>query len=710
MHIEKVTLTNVGPYAHFETEMKRGLVGIIGPNGAGKSTLVNSIFAALTNDWGRFCGVKADQIHDLMEPGGKAHVELQARHQGTPFRLLRGLVPNRSELKVGEEKALTKANEIEERLRKDLGVDMKLISEYVFVDQGAMFGFLDMTPAVRAEAFKYLCRTQQAGVIEEGCSKVLADNAPSEETIDNSDELVARIGTNELKLKGLESERASETQLLLNAASLKAAQEIRRRHGMLEEVTNDLAEVEQTLKVRRAKLAKREVLARKTSKEHGRRLKAVEQLAGPARDAQAALKNWEGYAKRRQRKDKLNRQAEGLLEEPLQHPKPKKPADFERKGQYNTYIANAKRDKAEANQVIEAFETTQSGKCPTCHQAIDAAFIERMRTKVVTANNVLKDLRPKVEAIEKYEADRKAWSTWEAGWQARKTAVEEELAAFKGLKEPEGNQTLLQEAVDACAAAEKAAAAARKALEEAERRYTSLLAKISATESHLKKLRARREKCVVPAAKLARVEKRLAEHEAATVHIANLDGQKAQLDAQLAEDQAALSRLRAVLKRQKKLRRALKVLSAARDVFHWSRLPHRVARGNLFAMEEQVNTYLGRFGDPFWVEAAAKDTELGFLAHQPGHPPCPAERLSYGQRGVFAVAFRSSVASLFDADIGMMFLDEPTAWMDAENVAFFGEALQKLAAEVRGKRQVVVITHHEQLLPCFDQVIKIGSV
>jgi DNA repair exonuclease SbcCD ATPase subunit len=76
---------------------------------------------------------------------------------------------------------------------------------------------------------------------------------------------------------------------------------------------------------------------------------------------------------------------------------------------------------------------------------------------------------------------------------------------------------------------------------------------------------------------------------------------------------------------------------------------------------------------------------------------------------VFAVAFRYSVGSLFDADIGMMYLDEPTAWMDEDNVAYFAEALKRLAVEVRGKRQLVVITHHERLLPAFDQVIRVGD-
>jgi hypothetical protein len=170
--------------------------------------------------------------------------------------------------------------------------------------------------------------------------------------------------------------------------------------------------------------------------------------------------------------------------------------------------------------------------------------------------------------------------------------------------------------------------------------------------------------------------------------------------------QESLAKLRNALKSRKKLKSAMAVLGEARDVFHWSRLPNRVAQGNLVNMEGCINTGLGWFGDPFWCEA---DDNLGFQVHQPGHPPCRAERLSWGQKGVFAMAFRYSVGTLFGADVGIMVLDEPTGWMDGENVEFFRVALQKLAVEVRGKRQLIVITHAEQLISSFDQVIQITA-
>jgi DNA repair exonuclease SbcCD ATPase subunit len=55
----------------------------------------------------------------------------------------------------------------------------------------------------------------------------------------------------------------------------------------------------------------------------------------------------------------------------------------------------------------------------------------------------------------------------------------------------------------------------------------------------------------------------------------------------------------------------------------------------------------------------------------------------------------------------MMFLDEPTSGLDADNVNYFHDALQQLASKVGNDRQLVVITHVQELSGVFDQVIEI---
>ena len=692
MYVEKVVLHNICRHRHTEHTLKRGLIGIVGPNGAGKSTMVNGIYASLTNDWSRFTGVKMDVINDLVREDSKepSYIETLAIHGGVPFFIRRSLRPNKSELKVGDEKPIVKATEIEERIRRDL-VDMRLISGYAFVDQGKMFDILDMTPAVRAEAFKYLCRTQKADVICEAASRMLDDNELSGEITDNSDELVTRIGTNEAAIRVIEAERTEEEKKLLSEKSQTSAKKILHRHERLTEVDEDIQTATDLLSRLVPAANKRKRVQSIIDKRAKETKTKAQGLKAAAVAAEAALKSWGTYQKRAQRKLDLQVSLAGIHAEPKRHPEPDKPEYYDDKARYAGFITNAIRDKTQATQVIGTFEKTQKGNCPTCLQAIDAAFVARMRKQLKTAQAVLNDLEPKVEAIDDYDESKAAWDKWHAGYLARLIAVEDELKEFDGLKEPEGDKDELQAEIDAFSTAEEAADAARTEATENAEKFTKLQARVKATEERLVTLAERKKQCTIEPALLAKVQARMAEHEEARVHVANLAGQQQQLQESIANDKTALSSLRVQVKRRKKLKRAMETLSAARDVFHWSRLPNRVARGNLLSMEDAVNG------------------ALGFNVHQPGHPACPAERLSWGQKGTFAVAFRYSVSSLFNADIGMMVLDEPTAWMDDSNVSYFAEALQKLAAEVRGKRQLIVITHHEQLLPVFDQVIEVAA-
>ena len=114
------------------------------------------------------------------------------------------------------------------------------------------------------------------------------------------------------------------------------------------------------------------------------------------------------------------------------------------------------------------------------------------------------------------------------------------------------------------------------------------------------------------------------------------------------------------------------------------------------------------FWRPSGIRSGSKRQTISASWCTPGEPERPADRLSGGQKGVLAVAFRSAVSSLFGDEIGMMCLDEPTAGMDDRNVSCLSEALNKFAAQVRGKRQVIMITHADALRPSFDQVIDIG--
>ena len=707
MHIELVTLHNFGLFQHLEQSFDRGLVGILGPNGTGKTTLVNGVYAALTNDFSRFFGVKTDQIHDMAGDKEESYVEVAAEHDGRKFWIRRSLRPNKSELKIAGEKSITKAPEIEARLQQDLGVDTRLIGPYVFVDQWRMFDFLELTPAKRAEAFRRLCRTEKSETIFAACQKMLGDTDLSATTVDNSDELVTQIGECDHQIEQLEVQRGVHEGNLLTGKSLESAQKILRKRERHETLTTELDEAEEDEPRLREIVAKRKKAAAQAAKEVKAAEEQVALLKAPAQAARVSLKEWDAYEKRRKRKDKLNNDAVGIVEESLNNPEPKKPQHLDSLAEFRSTLSAHNAAVAIAKEVIEAYEETGTGVCPTCHQKIDEEFVATARVTVDQRGALAKKFQAKVDACEAYIKAKSKWDNWRSGWEARKKAVEEELAGFEALAEPEGSKEELEAAIAALESAESELEDAVETKNDAETSLSTAEAKLTALEDRIKRLSEKISDTVVAEKLFQKVKRRMGEHEAASLAIATIDGQLTEIGKKRDEARKSLEALKAVMKRQKKLRKAAKLLERARDVFHWSALPWQVAQGNLMRMEADINDALGWFGNPFWVAA---DESLGFTVHIPGRTEKRAEALSGGQKVILAVAFRSGANAVFNTDLGMMFLDEPTSGLDADNLGYFEEALQSLAAQVRGKRQLIIVTHAANLRSGFDQVIDLAEI
>jgi DNA repair exonuclease SbcCD ATPase subunit len=231
-------------------------------------------------------------------------------------------------------------------------------------------------------------------------------------------------------------------------------------------------------------------------------------------------------------------------------------------------------------------------------------------------------------------------------------------------------------------------------------------ATLESCQTRVNELAAQIEQNVEPDDRVEQVERRLAEHAVAEKAIAALEGEAKGVERQLDDKRDQLEELRRRLRKSKRVRRQAQIAASVRELCHPSGLPKVVARANLRRMEGAINEGLGQFGDPFWVET---DDNLSFVVHKPGEPPQPARRLSTGQRVVLALSFWPAVASLWSQDLGMLALDEPTANLDEDNRRFLAEALGRMTARVRGRRQLLMVSHDQSLRPAFDQVIDLGA-
>jgi DNA repair exonuclease SbcCD ATPase subunit len=100
--------------------------------------------------------------------------------------------------------------------------------------------------------------------------------------------------------------------------------------------------------------------------------------------------------------------------------------------------------------------------------------------------------------------------------------------------------------------------------------------------------------------------------------------------------------------------------------------------------------------------------ELAFVVSYPNGCTHAAGRLSGGQKIVASTAFRLAMADTFASQVGLLVLDEPSSYLDKDNIVHLQNLLLKLK-ELSGHtgKQIILVTHEEQLTGFFDHSISL---
>lgn len=710
MWFKRLIVKNIRTLRDVDLTLKRGLIGVFGRNGAGKSTVLDLMYSLLTNDFTRFDGVKTDQISNTAGPKDEAFVYGEVEHDGHLIRLHRGLRPAKHNLQIDNEEPITNADKIAERLEEVLGVDAKLLDLFVFKRQDAIYDFISSTDAERKKAFQALCQTEFCEELWNVIGDVLSKDAElNTEIVDNSDELAGKIAEFENEIQSLEQEKKQWGAQLLTAASQATADEILKKQQRLE----DLVEERDTEQGRLPELETEATEAERVRKARAGKLAQLKEsypkVKKAAQDAAAALKAWSAYEKHQQREETLESERKALVLEEKKNPIPEKPKDFDTTDltKLNKELVRMEQDLERRQETLKVFEGESVVACPTCSTPVHEleAHLAECKKLVASYPAKIKALEDMVERMDNYKSQAAKYSKWQAGWSARMKANQEARDALKDLEEPDGPKEALEAAVAALETADTEIEETQERLNKAIKRVATATSAVDACKRRLAEIGQGITENTVDSEKVAKVKKRLAEHTEAQKKIANIEGQISGKQDQIEEAKEDVKKLKAKLKRSKRVRKMVKILGRARDVLHRDCLPNRVAQINLGRMEGDVNEGLGYFGNPFWVES---DANLQFLVHKPGEPAQRAGQLSTGLRVVLAIPFWLAVASLWKNEIGMLALDEPTANLDEDNRAFLAEALSALTVKMKGSRQIIMVTHADNLKASFDQVIDVG--
>lgn len=713
MWIKRLAIKNVGPHTDLDLELPRGLIGVFGPNGSGKSAILNLAFAGITNDFSRFDGVKADCVYDLAEPDAESSITLECEHNGQEFwvkRKLRGRPAH--ELVVAGERSITDERKITERLTALLDADRAIMDLFVFKEQNQIFDYLVVTDAQRKQAFQKLCKTGDCAAIHDLLGNFLNKDTELNAIIeDNSDELVAAIAEQEDRNNVIQTQIDEYSRLLLNSVSLASARDIVRRREHCQHITADIEHAQHDRRVHAQALDEAQQSARKAKNKLTALTKFVRSSKADADRAAETVRIWKTYnpvecrrAALQEEIDSLNRawdRAEAPedtvknLTEDILTGKFDVDAASETLTRYSDQVSAAE-------HIVQTFDATGVTQCPTCMTPVEHLHdhIEAMRDVLKTIPEKRDRLRRKIRRAKEYIQARRIYETNERAYRAGLKSTESSLAALEVIDRPEMSLAEAAKIVNQYQDNQQQLDQCKNSLDRATTLVTQKQATLDACIKSIARLEEQLEESCVPDEKFDRAQKRLKEHDAASLFIAKLEGEQAGVVAAIDKSREELKRLRARIKRNKVYKKMARIITRAREVMHRDNLPSRVAHKTLARLEGAINRDLGLFGDPFWVET---NEDLTFTIHKPGHPPESSGRLSIGQKVILSIPFWFAWRS----EIGLLCLDEPTANLDIENQLFLTEALGKLAATVRGSRQVIIVTHSDALRPVFDAVVEL---
>jgi hypothetical protein len=174
-----------------------------------------------------------------------------------------------------------------------------------------------------------------------------------------------------------------------------------------------------------------------------------------------------------------------------------------------------------------------------------------------------------------------------------------------------------------------------------------------------------------------------------------LENEKVGLTARLDVETKTLSEIE---KREKTgiLNRGVKAdLERCRALLHRNEAPARVAA----AYVEKINDNLTEWQKDLDVPPFRIDESFNFVVEEGAKSIPLLQAMSVGQRRVAAIAFRMSLLDLVGG-VGFMVFDEPTAYVDSDNIRTVADAFRKLGDKAgRTGLTIWVATHESRLFP-----------
>jgi len=719
VELHRVTLRHFCQYESQVLQFTPGINLIVGPNGAGKSNAIKGIFGAITNDFSRNEGNKDENIRRLMPEGDRSEITLEMSHGGARLDILRGLSPSKASLTVTQDDVVKRYSghtEVTNTILALLRVSPRMLSDYVFVDQWSIFGFLNMLPSKRKEAFQRLFGTEQADHIYTAATKHLAAlSVPGR--MDTVPVLTRLEAFKDQKL-AVDEELKDYSDLVDYDPSADPLLNVLADWSHRQKLLNEIAEASKRLESCKKPLeeSQQTVLALRVDVEHLRNYvnnrvaeisKLKEELhayniAQPIIRRRQDLQQSLNTLTRLKTELTIPSAPDGYLSVIDRHP-------------FYTEMEDVRRELMGINKLLESVDSLQgSATCPTCGESTNnlSQRIEEARARKDPLTDKLSQLGRQLAAWEAYELKLNKCINRHAELSDNIASTEKQLAelatvsdaAISDVGAVKARITSFDEIATELYKAEKTLANFEIDLGRKTGQVSAMSENIELKTKEADKFAHISEQMMLEASNTIK------DRERRYSKMLELEAKQQNLINSINDTEKLLAELVARDNEADGLRAWQKHLTEVRSAFHVDAAPRLTAQEYLEEMQDDINDILERLDTDFRVEAVSDDLSFNAMFHKgvKAGVEQPAGRLSGGEKVLLGVSTRVAINSRFAADIGLLVLDEPTAGLDANNLRCLSQAFDRLRQLSHSRGLQILMVTHDVNTPAADNVIEIG--
>jgi len=742
MHLKRIELTNYRQHRNLDVDFHGNMIAVLGKNGVGKSNLIGGIQFALTGEQPPY--KKAD-LTTWGEDMGSVRLYFESGADKREFCVTRKTNGDAT-LKVGDS-VVKGAKKVEDALREMAGLDKELLRQVVFVPQKGIDAILFDDPKSREVAFQRLIGIGEASKIHEALRKeIMAYDKPSgfdeaiamarqtlESNAKTAEECERRLSMYQKAVDQLPKKEDLQNEATALAATKTTFDELISVRIEIERVQMDMGRVMESAPTEMPREGEEDCIRTQIEKAKSAdrfltRLAELVEDVLKARDdvddAQLEYDKFRGDFSTPIEKDRetldARKTALTAVSAEARHLRQLSseaasadgtcplcghdvgPDEIEAhvKGKLDELTAMEKSLDSEVRNLGDALRRRESSEREL------AGSLERAKMRLETAESALKNAKDKgVEGVDidleepsvsyngETPRDLPVIRSSIAGLQKR---LDDIVSISKKAKEYQAESARLSARMDVLKGREKAA--------------MGRIAELGADpfETDLDKIRADLD------AKAEKARSNLEAYNGILRDMAEEQGRVKMLKESMDKTRGEIDVLEEKKRIDEKQIGKVNVLKRVQEWFHYGQGPRIMSQNVMRDLTSCVNSFLDQFCAPFVVEAEEEGFgfRCRFIDGRSMPDPYPdASLLSGGQKVALAIAFRLAIYMCFGGELGLLSLDEPTAYLDDASIEHLGELLQKVGEVARNKGlQILMATHEKAIMPYLDTKIDLNEM